>query len=178
MELNEATGELMVELAGTRFRLHATMPRVAQYQAALGVTGFAALERMLDTGDARAVYHGLRCLCSSGNAGAIENLHLIRHLVAAVRAIRAALLASLPAAEAAPASGPDEGPDWQRFRELAYGVLGWSPAEFREATMRDVVDGLSGWLEARGRRPSAPPTRAEIEILKARYPDAPVKKAA
>jgi len=43
--------------------------------------------------------------------------------------------------------------------------------QFRQATPRDLMDALAGWREANGSGKAAikPPTRAELEDLKARY---------
>jgi hypothetical protein len=99
MEVNAATGEVTVELAGKTFRLHATMPRVADYQAKLGVRGFRGIHEGLEQSDARAVYHGLRALCSSGNGEAFDGMLLTPHMAPAIAAIYKALFAGLPEAK-------------------------------------------------------------------------------
>ena len=61
---------------------------------------------------------------------------------------------------------------WQRYRQIALGVLGWTPNEFHAATIRDISDGLKGWMEANGHTPQkgeGPMTRSEFEELKAQY---------
>lgn len=62
---------------------------------------------------------------------------------------------------------------WQRYRQIALGVLGWTPAEFHNATIRDVADGLKGWMEANGHTPQVKDdgrmTRSRLDELKARY---------
>ena len=65
---------------------------------------------------------------------------------------------------------------WARFRAIAYGVLGWSAAEFADATMRDLSDGLDGWKEANGSGDAKETgtgnmTRTRMEELKAQYGD-------
>ncbi|MBN8994346.1 MAG: phage tail assembly chaperone [Rhizobiales bacterium] len=60
---------------------------------------------------------------------------------------------------------------WPRLREIAFGLLGWGPAEFREATMRDLFDGLNGWMEANGAQPPEGVSADELDALMARYND-------
>lgn len=96
MKVNEATGEVTVELAGKTFRLHATMKRFADYQAALDVVGMGGMWSMLSQRDPRAIYEGMRCLCSSGNAAELDDMLLIPNLAAMADAIQAALLAGMP----------------------------------------------------------------------------------
>lgn len=61
---------------------------------------------------------------------------------------------------------------WSRYREIAFGILRWSPQAFREATIRDLFDGLAGYAEAHGASEQlAPFTREDLEELKERYPD-------
>jgi len=61
---------------------------------------------------------------------------------------------------------------WSRYREIAYGILRWTPQAFREATIRDLTDGLAGYVEAHGASETVPKiTREELEELKERYPD-------
>jgi hypothetical protein len=57
------------------------------------------------------------------------------------------------------------------LRQVAFGLLGWGPAEFSAATMRDVFDGLDGWMEVNGAKPPDTISRDDLEELKARYPD-------
>lgn len=99
MEINQATGEVTAQIGGQTFRFHATMPKMAQYQAALGVDGIQAMFRLIQEGDARAIYQGLKCLCSSRNAQAFDGMVLSKVLPDASAAIVAALTASLPEPE-------------------------------------------------------------------------------
>ena len=107
---NEATGEVTAVIGGNTLRLRATMARVSDYQSALNTTGIAAIEVMLRMNDARAVYHGLRCLASPDDAQKADDLLLTPNLGEAVEAVCAALAAGLPEPEEdaggnAPAAG-------------------------------------------------------------------------
>jgi len=99
MQINKATGEVTATLGGKTFRFHATLPRMAQYQAALKVEGIQALTRLITIGDATAIYEGLKSLCSSGNSREFDGLVLSKVLTEATAAIVAALTASLPEPE-------------------------------------------------------------------------------
>lgn len=94
--VNEATGEVSVELGGKTFRLRATMPRVAEFEATLGVDGLAGIQKCLQDSKTNAVYQGLRCLCVSGNEADLEELLLTPNLGEATSAIYKALTAGLP----------------------------------------------------------------------------------
>lgn len=96
MHTNDMTGEVTIDLAGKTFKLHATMPRLAEYQSRMGVVGLGALQRMIVSLDATAIYQGLRCLCTSGNEADLDTMLLTPHLEAANEAIIAALSAGLP----------------------------------------------------------------------------------
>lgn len=47
----------------------------------------------------------------------------------------------------------------------------WGPAQFRSATIRDLMDGLAGWREANGGGVANDdvPSPQELHDLKARY---------
>lgn len=96
VEVNQATGEVTAPLAGETFKLHATLPRVAALQAALGVAGFGAMYQLIQDADGRAVYHGLRTLCSSGNAAKFDVMNIGAVVGDAVAMIVAALTAGMP----------------------------------------------------------------------------------
>lgn len=96
MQVNEATGEVTSSFSGEEFRFHATLPRVAEFQAAIGASGFAALFGLVQEGDVRAIYHGLRALCSSGNGKLFDTMLLGATLAEAGAVILAALSAGLP----------------------------------------------------------------------------------
>lgn len=96
MQINQATGEITADIGGQTFKFHATLPRMAEYQAALGVDGMQEMFRLIQIGDARAIYRGLKCLCSSRNGAAIDALVLSKVVTEASSAIVAALTASLP----------------------------------------------------------------------------------
>ena len=39
---------------------------------------------------------------------------------------------------------------WRRYREIAYGVLGWTADDFARSTIRDLSEGIAGWVRANG----------------------------
>jgi hypothetical protein len=97
MQVNQATGEVTATLAGETFRFHATLPRVAAFQSALGHGGgLTVLFMRVQEGDAAAIYHGLRTLCSSENTDRFDSLITSRVLGEAMAALLAALAAGLP----------------------------------------------------------------------------------
>ena len=96
MHTNPVTGEVTFELAGKTYTLHATMKRLAEYQARLAVPGMAVLSMLLGQLDARAIYWGLVTLCSNGDAKDFDGMLLAPHLKEASEAIGAALQAGLP----------------------------------------------------------------------------------
>lgn len=104
---NPMTGEVSFKLGGTDMRVHATMPRLAEFQAAMGVQGLGALMRAVTVSDAKALYLGLRSLCTSGNASVADTMLLAPHLQLLTEAITAALMAGLP--EASPGKQQAEG---------------------------------------------------------------------
>jgi hypothetical protein len=96
MEVNKATGEVTSVLAGEKFTLHATLPRVAALQAALSVNGFGAMFQLIQDADVRAVYHGLRTLCASGNAAKLDAMSVGAVIGDGVALVLAALTAGMP----------------------------------------------------------------------------------
>ena len=96
MEINEATGEVTFEIAGKCYRLHATMKRMADLQAKLAVPGLSMTSLLLSQSDPRALYFGLKCLCSSGNGAEFDDMLLTPHLTVVADAVTAALNAGLP----------------------------------------------------------------------------------
>lgn len=115
MDVNQATGEVTTVLAGETFTLHATLPRVAALQTALEVSGFGAMFELIQQADARAVYHGLRTLCSSGNAAKLDTMSVGAVIADGVALVLAALTAGMPepdgkkAAEGKRTSSPGRG---------------------------------------------------------------------
>ncbi|WP_119270856.1 hypothetical protein [Taklimakanibacter deserti] len=105
MQVNEVTGEVTFKLAGKTYRLHAGMKRLAEYQAKLAVPGLQMTQLLLTQSDPRAIYFGLKCLCSSGNGADFDDMLLAPHLPAAAAAISAAIQAGLPE----PEKGDDAG---------------------------------------------------------------------
>lgn len=99
MQVNEATGEVSFDLAGKSYRLHATMKRLAELQARLAVPGLTMTSLLLAQSDPRALYWGLVCLCSSGNAKDFDDMLLTPHIPDIARAITKAINAGLPETE-------------------------------------------------------------------------------
>jgi hypothetical protein len=105
MIVDPLSGEVTVALAGTVYRFRATLPRLAAFQAALGVNGLGAVYALMKMQDARAIYHGLRCLCTSGNEGKLDEAPAAAILKDnPVAVISAVLAAGLP-----PMEGGDRG---------------------------------------------------------------------
>ncbi len=96
MITNPVTGEVTFTLAGKEYKLLASMKRLADYQTRLAIPGLAMITVMIKCRDARAIYEGLKCLCSSGNAADFDNMLLTPHMDTASEAISAALEAGLP----------------------------------------------------------------------------------
>lgn len=107
--VNEATGEVTVVLEGETFKLRASMGRLADFMANMNVPGFAMMHMMVAQQDPRAVYHGLRCLCTSGNEAKLKDLILGRCLLDAVPALLAAITVGLPKADEDAPVGNGEG---------------------------------------------------------------------
>jgi hypothetical protein len=97
--VNQATGEVTDTIGGTEFRFRATMPRVADLQAQTRTAGFGELYNLVLTGDARALYHGLKSLCTSGNADKFDGMLFGRELATAQAVVLATLSAGLPESE-------------------------------------------------------------------------------
>lgn len=96
MKVNEATGEVTGTLHGIEFRFKATLPRVADLQAALDVRGFLGIFRMIESADVRAVYHGLRLLCVSGNEKLFNDMILGNSIKEAAELVGRTLAVGLP----------------------------------------------------------------------------------
>lgn len=61
--------------------------------------------------------------------------------------------------------------DWARARELALGVLGWTPDAFWRATPDDLRAALAG-LRAQTRAAPVPALRPDLERLRAQFEEA------
>lgn len=96
---NEMTGEVSFKLGDTDMKLHATMLRLAEFQGHMGIQGLGALMRTVTVSDARALYFGVKCLCTSGNADVIDKMLLSPHIAVLTEALTAALMAGLPPAK-------------------------------------------------------------------------------
>lgn len=96
MQVNEATGEVTETLAGETFRFHAKLPMVAALQAAIGEKSLSGIFAGINRQDAKVIYEGLRCLCSSGNAAKVDDLVLGRVLAEAGKVIATTLAAGIP----------------------------------------------------------------------------------
>lgn len=94
--LNPATCEVTVDLGGKSFRLHATMPRVAEFEASIGARNIKGVMEALAESRTKAVYEGLRCLCVSGNDAELDSLLFGPNVGDAVAALFKALTAGLP----------------------------------------------------------------------------------
>lgn len=97
--VNDMTGEVSFSLGDVPMRLHATMPRLADYQSRMNVTGLGALMKAVISSDARALYFGVKCLCSSGNAEKVDTMLLGPHMETLVAAITKAVMGGIPEAE-------------------------------------------------------------------------------
>lgn len=93
---NEATGEVSVDIAGHTFTLKATFRNMAAFQAALAVPGMAMMQMLIEGVDPRAMHAGIQCLCTSGNADALDDILLTPHLATCKEAIMSAITAGLP----------------------------------------------------------------------------------
>lgn len=94
--VNAATGEVTIDLDGETFRLRASMGRLADLMANLAVPGLGMLQMMIERLDPRALYHGMRCLCTSGNEAKLRDMLLMPHVEAIKGALLGALIAGLP----------------------------------------------------------------------------------
>lgn len=95
-EINKLSGVVSVTLDGVGYKLKATMPNMAALQAAIDVPGLRMLNALISTGDARLAYHGMRCLCVSGNAQELDNLLFPAWVADAIEAVSDALQVGLP----------------------------------------------------------------------------------
>lgn len=93
---NEVSGEVTVRLQGVEFVLKATMPNVAALQSALDTPGLRTLNIMLATSDARVIYHGMKCLCVSGNADKLDDMLFPSVIGDAVEAVNTAMVLGMP----------------------------------------------------------------------------------
>lgn len=94
--VNAATGEVTLEIDGEVFRIRASMARLADLMGALAVPGLGMLQLFISQVDPRALYHGMRCLCTSGNEAKLRDMLLMPHVDAIKGALLAALIAGLP----------------------------------------------------------------------------------
>jgi hypothetical protein len=93
--VNNVTGEVTVELSGETFRLRASMGRVGDLEAQLGVDGFSGIQEQLSRISARVTPKAFKALCTSDNAAAIDELQYSQ-LAPALDAVWKALTAGLP----------------------------------------------------------------------------------
>jgi hypothetical protein len=96
VSINEATGEVSVELGGQEFRLLATMRRMGDLERALQVPGLLELQEKLLLKSSDMTLIGLRALCVSGNEDQLDDLLMGPTIGPAIEAIFAALTAGLP----------------------------------------------------------------------------------
>lgn len=105
--VNNATGEVSVELGGVTYRLRASMNRVGELEAALGVDGFGGVQQHLQRASARVTLKAWKALCTSDNAELLADANFTDQ-AAAIAAIWKALTVGLPDApegKAAAATG-------------------------------------------------------------------------
>lgn len=93
--VNPATGEVSVELGGVQFRLRATMQRVGELEATLGVDGLPGVQQKLTHKSAGATLAALKCLCVSENEDLLDDLPY-GEILPAIEAVWKALAAGLP----------------------------------------------------------------------------------
>lgn len=94
--VNALTGEVTLEIDGETFKLRASMGRLSDLMAVLDKPGLTMLQFMMIQMDPRALYHGMRCLCTSGNEAKLRDMLLLPHLEPITGALTAALAAGLP----------------------------------------------------------------------------------
>lgn len=103
--VNQATGEVTLELEGHAFKLRASMWRLAELidvlrkkasELELLQPGLALLQYKISNCDPYALYYGMRVLCTSGNEDKLKDMLLVPHIAELKGALLAALLAGLP----------------------------------------------------------------------------------
>lgn len=94
--LNVVTGEVTQTIAGKEYKFKASMSRMAEFQSRLAVPGLGVTMIMLRESDPRAIFFGLKCLCTSGNGSDFDELVLTSHMGDAKEALTMALTAGLP----------------------------------------------------------------------------------
>jgi len=96
VSINEATGEVTVELGGNVFRLFCSMARQGELERALGVDGLPGVNEKLSKQSADVVLIALKTLCVSGNEALLDDLSFGRNIAPAIRALLATIFAALP----------------------------------------------------------------------------------
>lgn len=94
--VNEATGEVSFRLSGKEYRIRATLAGLADLQSALAVPGLTLLQMMIKEQDARALYHGPRCLLTHGDPEALAKELALPNLALIMEALLKALQHGLP----------------------------------------------------------------------------------
>lgn len=94
--VNIATGEVTQTIAGKEYKFKASMGRMAEFQSRLAVPGLGVTMIMLRETDPRAIFFGLKCLCTSGNASDFDDMVLTPHMGDAKEALIMALSAGIP----------------------------------------------------------------------------------
>ena len=97
--VNPATGEVTQTIADKEYKFKASMMRMAEYQSRLAVPGLGMVTMMIRGMDPRAIFFGLKCLCTSGNEADFDDMLLTSHMKEAQEALTEALNAGLPKAE-------------------------------------------------------------------------------
>lgn len=94
--LNAATGEVTQTIAGNEYKFKASMSKMAEFQSRLAVPGLGVTMLMLRETDPRAIFFGLKCLCTSGNAEDFDDMVLTKIMGEAKEALIMALGAGIP----------------------------------------------------------------------------------
>ena len=98
-KVNEATGEVSFKISGKEYRIRATLAGLAELQSALAVPGLSLLHMMIKEQDARAIYHGPRCLMTHGDPAALAQELALPNLTLIMEALLLALQHGLPDVE-------------------------------------------------------------------------------
>lgn len=96
MQVNNLTGEVTATIAGKTFRFHATMKRLAAFEAAIDVVGLKAMQEKLNQQEIGATHRGLKALCSSDNGDELDDILLLPHINEVTAVLMRTLSAGLP----------------------------------------------------------------------------------
>jgi len=108
ISINEATGEVTLQLSGKTFRLHGTMERMGELESALDANGLPEVGRKLSQQSARVTLKALHTLCTSGNQDELRTVAFGSAMPLLLRAIFAAVRAALPEEEDEPRGNAED----------------------------------------------------------------------